>query len=150
MVNAGRLFWQIVKIVAGYGLALSSAGLFLAWGFFRPEGIDADPIGLAATIWTGLLSGVIIGGAAFIPAFAAIVAAEILRLKSVFFHVAAGGIIAFALWTLSEPNGGHTLRPGSSIALAAGFVAGFVYWLIAGRTSGYWRITRGNEPSPGT
>lgn len=148
MIDAGRFFWQIVRIVVAYALALSAAGIFLAWGLFRPEGFDADPVAFAATLWSGLISGAIIGGAAFIPALVAIIAAELLRLKSMLFHLAAGGFIGVALWSLSGSANENALRPGSTIALAAGFVAGFVYWLIAGRMSGYWRIARNKEPSP--
>ncbi|MXN65108.1 translation initiation factor IF-3 [Stappia sp. GBMRC 2046] len=145
MIHAGKLLWQIVKIVFGYGLALAAAGLFLAWGLFQPQGIEADPARFAATIWTGAVSGMVIGGMAAVPAFAAIAVAEILRVKSMILNLAAGGLIAFGLWSLGEPGvtaGEPALRPGTSVALAAGFVAGFVYWLIAGRTAGNWRLER--------
>lgn len=145
MVDAGKLIWQIVKIVFGYGLALTSAGLFLAWGLFQPQGIEADPARFAATIWTGVVSGMIIGGMAAVPAFATIAIAEILRMKSLILNLAAGGLIAFGLWSLGEPGVREVepaLRPGTGVALAAGFVAGFVYWLIAGRTAGSWRLDR--------
>lgn len=151
MVDAGRLLWQIVKIVFGYGLALCSAGMFLAWGFFQPHGIETDPVGFAATVWSGAVSGVVIGGMAALPAFAAILLAELFRLNSLILNLAAGGLIAFGLWSVgggdvaaAEP----ALRPGTSVALAAGFVAGFVYWLIAGRTAGRWRLNGASRSHP--
>ncbi|NRG17107.1 translation initiation factor IF-3 [Rhizobiales bacterium] len=152
MIDAGKLLWQVVKIVFGYGLALASAGLFLAWGLFQPQGIEGDPARFAATVWTGAVSGMIIGGMAAVPAFAAILVAEILRMKSLILNLAAGGLIAFGLWSLGEPGvtaGEPALRPGTSVALAAGFVAGFVYWLVAGRTAGSWRIARRTQDPAG-
>ncbi|MBA5778570.1 translation initiation factor IF-3 [Stappia sp. F7233] len=145
MVDAGRLVWQLVKIVVGYAVAVAAAGLFLSWGFFRPHGVDADPVAFAATVGSGLISGFVIGGIAAIPAFAAILAAELLRLKSVIFHIAAGGLIGLGLWVLGDPAREAALRPGSTIALAAGFAAGLAYWLVAGRTSGKWRILSPRE-----
>ena len=53
------------------------------------------------------------------------------------------GVIAFLIWTLGSGAQTSQLRPGSVVALAGGFLAGAVYWLIAGRTSGSWRSGSG-------
>ncbi len=137
-MNGTRFVWQIVKIVIGFVLGVVASGLFLSWGLFQPGAPDIDPAGFAAMVGTGLVTASVIGAAAFLPAGCAILISEFGRQSSVFFHVASGGVIAFLLWTMdSSPEAG--LRPGSTIALAAGFISGMVYWGIAGRTAGNWR-----------
>ncbi|QDG75603.1 translation initiation factor IF-3 [Labrenzia sp. PHM005] len=136
-VNGTQFVWQLLKIVCGFVLAVVASGVFLSWGLFRPGHPDSDPVAMAAMIGTGLVTASVIGAVALVPAGCAVVLSELGRQSSVIFHVAAGGLIAFLLWTLDE-TAGEGLRPGSPIALAAGFIAGAVYWGVAGRTAGRW------------
>ena len=138
-MNGGKFVYQFLKVVTGFILSVLSCGLFLAWGFFQAGTPETDPVGFAAMIGTGLVTASIIGATALVPAGILITVAEIMRLTGAVFHMAAAGVIAFAIWTLGGETGSETLRPGSGIALAAGFVAGTVYWLVAGRTSGCWQ-----------
>ena len=81
------------------------------------------------------------------------VAPTTLRLRGIVFHLAAGGLIALALWVMQDAGGQAAgvqsapsgLPRGSLVVLAAGFVGGFVYWLLAGRQAGCWRM---KAPSP--
>src|SRR5690606_32717382 len=139
MVDGGKLALQLLRIVTGFVLSLIAAGGFLAWGLFRPEGFEQDPAAFAAAVGTALVWASILGATAFIPAGVAIVVAEALRLKGIIFHLAAGGLIAFGLWTFGSATAEPAVRPGSTVVVAAGFIAGFVYWLIAGRSAGNWR-----------
>lgn len=137
-MNGPKLIWQLAKIVAGFVLAVMASGLFLSWGVFWPGTPDNGTAAFAAMIGTGLVTASVIGAAAFVPAVCAIVLSELGRQSGAIFHLAAGGVIAFLLWTL-DSSGEAGLRPGSSVALAAGFIAGAVYWLVAGRTAGGWQ-----------
>jgi hypothetical protein len=143
-LDGGKFLFQLLKVVTGFIAAVLSCGLFLAWGFFRAGGPDLDPVGFAATVGTGLVTASVVGATALVPVAVLVTLAEAARLRSLVFHVGAAGALAFALWTLGGPAGGEGVRPGSAVALAAGFIAGLVYWLVAGRTSGCWR---GAEPS---
>lgn len=85
---------------------------------------------------------------ALMPALLAIVVGEAFSLRSVLYYALAGAAIgAIAYWSLGsfDPSllrvDGATRRE-IEIMIGAGIVAGFVYWLIAGRTAGRWR-----EPS---
>ncbi|ADZ68881.1 hypothetical protein [Polymorphum gilvum] len=141
MVDGGRLAVQLVRIVAGFICALIAAGLFLAWGVFRAGPPEVDPVGFGAMVGTGLVSAAVLGSATFVPALAAILLAELAGWRSIVYHVGAAGLIAFALWLLrAEPAGGG-LPPGTPVALAAGFLAGAVYWLVAGRRAGLWKVS---------
>jgi hypothetical protein len=96
---------------------------------------DTDPLTLAIQYSFAMSA---IGAVAFIPAAVVIAAAEVFRLRSVFYFLAVGGLLGIVL---NEANSSDAL----SLALldrenlvfpAAGFAAGFVYWLVAGRLSG--------------
>ncbi len=139
-MDGGRLFLQLLRITAGFICAVLIAGVFLAFGFFRETMPEDDPVAFAAALGTGLVTGSLIGGGAFVPACLAILVAEIGRFRSFIYHLGAGGLIALVLWTLDAAPGQVTdIRPGTTIALSAGFLAGAAYWLIAGRNSGNWR-----------
>lgn len=138
-LDGGKFLFQLLKVVCGFIAALIACGLFLAWGFFQAAHPDKDPVAFATMVGTGLVSASVIGSLALVPAAAAIAIAEAARLRGLVFHVAAGGVIAFLIWTLGSGVETSQLRPGSVVALAGGFLAGAVYWLIAGRTSGSWR-----------
>jgi hypothetical protein len=95
-----------------------------------------------------------IGAAAFAPAAVVIVAAEIFRLRSVFYFLAVGGALGVLLnrvssggeFTIAFPDRADLVFP------AAGLAAGFVYWLVVGRLSGRFDLAgdlapvRQNEP----
>lgn len=138
-MDGGKLLFQLLKIVCGFIAGLIACGLFLAWGFFQAAHPDQDPVAFATMVGTGLVGASVIGSLALVPAAVAIAIAETARLRGLVFHVAAGGVIAFLIWTLGTGVETSQLRPGSVVALAGGFLAGAVYWLIAGRTSGSWR-----------
>lgn len=139
-VNGSKLIWQLIKVSIGFCAAVLTAGLFLAWGYFRAGDPAMDPVGFAAMIGSGFVTASIVGGFAGAPVFCAIAAAELLSVRSVIYHVGVAGLIAFGLWSLGAPMD-QGMRPGTGVVLAAGFVAGFVYWLVAGRSSGCWRQT---------
>ena len=79
-----------------------------------------------------------------LPAMLIIALAEGFRLRSVLFYALAGAALALGLsygWDLrllrnpDDDLGAH----GAEIMAAAGIVAGFVYWALAGRNAGAWR-----------
>ena len=79
-----------------------------------------------------------VGALAVIPAFIVIVLAELFGWRSVFFYLAVGRRPRAA----DQPVARHASgRRGTDQLLlpAAGFVGGFVYWLIAGRLAGIAR-----------
>jgi len=74
-----------------------------------------------------------VGATSFVPAAIAIVIAEIFRVRSVFYFLAAGGLIGFAAHEFTAYMGSVEFYESRRLVYsAAGFVGGFVYWLIAG------------------
>lgn len=89
----------------------------------------------------GLIAFFHIGLTAFTPAVVAGLITEAFSWRSIFVHVAAGGVIGLFLLNESGVYAGETPpQQDLVITLAAGFVAGLVYWLIAGRNAGGWRM----------
>lgn len=148
-MNGFSFLFQSVKIVFGFILALLAGGVFLAWGFFQPSHPQSAPADFVAIFGTGVVMATVIGGAVAVPAALAIVVAEIGRFSGLVFHLAVGGVIALFIWTLGGAQDASILRPGTPIALTAGFLAGFVYWGVAGRTAGCWRNTPVANSKPG-
>jgi hypothetical protein len=90
------------------------------------------------TMWTGAI--------AILPATVAIVLGEAFAWRSVLYYFLAGGVIALIADRASDLAIAPDF-PGRRlvIMLAAGFVGGFVYWVLAGQRAGDWG-PRGTPP----
>ncbi|EEE46404.2 hypothetical protein [Roseibium alexandrii] len=144
-MNGTLFIWQLIKIIVGFVIAVTASGLFLSWGLFQPGSPGADPAAFAAMIGAAFVTASVLGAVAFVPAACVILVSEIARWSGIVFHVASAGAIAFLLWTL-DGTADAGLRPGSPVVLAAGFVSGAVYWIIAGRTAGNWLLRTKTAP----
>ena len=104
--------------------------VFSAYGF-PDRGMGA--IFVAPIVWTVFS----VGAASFVPAAIAIMVSEIFRLRSVFYFLLVGGAIGLAGHELARLMGMFIVDYTRPVAFpAAGFVGGFVYWLIAGMSAG--------------
>ena len=147
MTQLGHLLWRAFAIIAGLLFGLAAAGLVTLL-IMVPSTDDmrhmANPgmmmerfmlVGFAGFYVLNALSG---------PAVAVIVAfAEIRRIRNWLYYVVGGGLCGAAGMALWEP--GRFGQQEIAIVMAAGFAAGFVYWLIAGRGAG---LTRDPVPAP--
>ena len=134
-------------VMFALGLSLFAAGLFIGFGVYN-ELVTVDPpvdnfeqqmlsfisvaFGLGSTALIGLYSiGLILS---------AILLAELLRWQSLIANLVLGGGIAFALSVLHFGNSLDALAGNNAlmVSLSAGFIAGFIYWLLAGRNAGNW------------
>lgn len=74
-----------------------------------------------------------------IPALAVVVLGEVLKIRSILYYVATGGLAAAVMpLVLQQGVDPQAFKPSAqylSIMATAGFAAGFVYWLIAGRNA---------------
>lgn len=99
---------------------------------------EADPVfGLLFDIWGAILFAGAIGPAfTVLPALAAVIIAEVVRIRSVIYYMLTGGLAVLAIPLLYETEEGITGTVNTHYMIlfsACGFIAGFVYWLIAGR-----------------
>ena len=120
-----------------------AAGLTVAVGVAAVGSFDAAAPWIPfVTVWTSLYAG----GFAFLPWIVAVVLAEGFRLRSAWYWLAIGGAVGAAGFLLDDvardtPWDGFDL----SFHLAAGFVAGLVYWLVAGRLAGIGKARPSRE-----
>jgi len=117
-----------------YIAALTAATLAMSVGLMggRVDG-EAFPVAAGLAIGLTLYAGVI----SFVPALIAIVFAEIFRWRSIFFYLIVGGAIGLLSAEATIAFDGLTFAEDLRLlSLASGFVAGAVYWLIAGKLAG--------------
>ncbi|MBT9289503.1 hypothetical protein [Prosthecodimorpha staleyi] len=143
-----RLLWRLIVITVGYLAAVSQVLSHLP-----PEFRDAAEIwrsfGPLADFGAFLVAYAIVLSVSFVPGILLALVSEIIGLRSLGYYLVAGGLIG--LWAARPPLGIIAAQPFAP-ALAAGFVGGFVYWLIAGRGAGRSQpmpaATSGQGPVP--
>lgn len=161
-----RVLGRIVIDLIGYIVAALAASLtfqVLLSPQFGLAASNGNEIASAVMLFTVPLAAIVIAAVAFVPAAVAIFIAEAWPFRSwLYFTIVAGalgfvsaaGFSSEALDTFFDMGADlQIFPPGISvgdasfagIAIAAGIVAGFAYWLIAGRSSGSWRTT---SPAP--
>jgi hypothetical protein len=145
------LLSRVIVIVFGFLLASGAAGITIALALLGPDwpalsGTSAERSGF----WTLVLFASGLSGAvSLLPLFLLVVLAEGYRLRSVLLYAAVGAATMVLGYFLSgfadrvEAGAAHLpITQEAQIAGAAGIVFGFVYWLIAGRKAGLWRMPR--------
>jgi hypothetical protein len=135
----------VILVPLGFIAAVLAAAFTVLAGWYGHQTADI----FTDVEQTGYLIGVAVwlvlevGALAAIPAFIVIVLAELFRWRSVFFYLAVGGALGLLA---SQLNGMLWDTPNDQLLLvAAGFVGGLAYWLVAGRLAG---LARAPEPPP--
>ena len=139
-----HVLWAATVFVFAAVLAL---GLLFALGALwvgdelRAAAPD-DPMlrqGAASVFGMVLFAGTVAPALTVLPAAIAAIVGEALRIRSWMYYVLAGGAAMAAIPLLASPRSDQlpVLPTGQymTIFAAAGFVGGFVYWLLAGRNA---------------
>jgi hypothetical protein len=142
------LIGRILVVLFAYVVACLAAAamLFVCWEVYRSGWEETSRILSAApqhrlAMAIGAVA-MVVAGFVLIPAAVVIVVAEGFHLRSIVFYGGCGGAIGLAVvgWiAVARGPGGHV--PPADVVAAAGIVAGFVYWAIAGGAAGAWRAT---------
>lgn len=147
------LIGRIFVVAFALFLAYLAAGVAFAIGMVAPDFgfMDYDPIERfmfmgAAFITTGIAVTV-----AIVPTLLLVVFAEALSYRSFLFYGVCGALVGAFVYFGTDVSGQlenttdiTPVRFPLQIALAAGIIAGMVYWLLAGRNAGKWR---GHDPA---
>ena len=136
-----RMIWVAIAAMLAIGAAL--AVLFALGAMWVGDELRAaaphDPMlrhGADRIFGVILFAGTVTPALTILPALAAIVAGEVLRIRSWMYYLLAGGVSLAAIPLLTSPRvedlQALPASPYMPIFAAAGFVGGFVYWLLAG------------------
>jgi hypothetical protein len=145
----GRFLLRFILVPLGASFAILAAVLFAAaanWNRFAAHiaverGSDSEFF-VALVFVGGWLMFMAAGSAALMltPATIGALIAEAFAIRSWIFHVANGGIAALiGLYAIRDIHKPTDFISEPVIVAGAGIVAGFVYWLIAGWTAGFWK-----------
>ena len=135
----------LVVIPLAFMAACVAAGGFVVIAAY---GAGTDTVGglseaTAAELVVLVISAALIVGAfSALPALVAIVLAETFAWRSLLFYLLAGCAVGFAAVALLVPPQRLMSDTDARLFLAAGAVAGAVYWLIAGRSAGLGKSAR--------
>jgi hypothetical protein len=150
------LIGRLILVLVACALASLAAGAVVTLAVLMPEwsALELGPLGDDTFGIAVGFGAIFLSGFAFLPALAVILIAEALEIRALLYYAAAGAIIAallylgFSGWdTLALEVNGFARRE-IEIMAAAGIVAGFVYWAIAGRSAGAWRRPALAPPPP--
>lgn len=128
-----------VSVLAG---AVTLVILSTHWAFDRLEeaAYAPDPVSPLEDVMSMLIYSVhVTPGLTLLPPLAAVILGEVLRVRSLLYYVAAGGVAAIVVPVTVgvasvEPAGfAGSMSAGLTIVATSGFAAGFFYWLLAGR-----------------
>lgn len=137
-----------IWVILAFGLAVFAAlaVLFALGAIWVGDELRAaaphDPMlhhGAAPIFGMVLFAGTVMPALTSLPALIAVVAGEVLKVRSWMYYVLAGGVSLAAVPLLVSAGDSDLPALASSqymaIFLTAGFVGGFVYWLLAGRNA---------------
>jgi hypothetical protein len=153
MALIGRLFVIFFAFLA----ACLVAGIIVVGAVLFPElsDIGVDPIDQSAFDVVLGFGFIFISGFALLPAMVIAVVTEAFSIRSALAYAVGGGLVGLACYLGLVPFDPDTLRFEGivrrhlEIMTGAGIVAGLVYWMIAGRNAGAWRLPpRALKPPP--
>jgi hypothetical protein len=142
------LIGRLIVIFFGFLAACLVAGIIVASAVLFPDlsDIGAAPIDQGAFDIVVGFGFIFISGFALLPAMIIAVITEAFHIRSVLAYAVGGGLVGLACYLGLVPFDPDTLRFEGivrrhlEIMTGAGIVAGVIYWMIAGRNAGAWRL----------
>ena len=146
MALIGRLFVILFAVLT----ACFVAGMIVVGAIMFPEFSDlgagpVDPGALNIMLGFGFI---FVSGFALVPAMIVVAITEAFYIRSALTYAVGGGLVGLACYLGLVPFDVEQLRFEGlvrrhlEIMTGAGIVAGVVYWMIAGRSAGAWRVPR--------
>ena len=144
MLLIGRLF----VILFAFLVACLVAGTVVVCAIMFPEFSDlgagpVDPGVLNIVLGFGFI---FVSGFALVPAMIVVLLTEAFNIRSALTYAVGGGLVGLACYLGLVPFDTDQLRFDGivrrhlEIMTGAGILAGVVYWIIAGRNAGAWRV----------
>lgn len=149
MALIGRLFVILFAFLA----ACLVAGMVVVGSIMFPEFSDlgtgpVDPGVLEIMFGFGF---VFVSGFALVPAMVVVTITEAFYIRSVLTYAVGGGIVGLVCYLglvhfdVEQLRFEGIVRRHLEIMTGAGILAGMIYWMVAGRNAGAWRVP---QPPP--
>ncbi|HUS95794.1 MAG TPA: hypothetical protein VMX97_03540 [Hyphomicrobiaceae bacterium] len=133
---------RLILVPLGFVLgALAAVAVLLSLGSERiTQAISANGDVSLTETWALLQSAVVLTSAmTLVPALLLVIAGEVARIRTIYYYVAGGGAALAATPLIARfGEAGAFSMPNPAVwqvFATAGFLGGFVYWLIAGRST---------------
>jgi hypothetical protein len=150
------LIGRLIVIFFAFLVACLAAGMIVVGAVLYPEISDLgagsiDPSALNVVLGFGFI---FISGFALLPASIVVLITEAFSIRSVIAYALGGALVGLGCYLGLIPFDPQTMRFDGvvrrhlEIMTGAGIVAGLIYWLIAGRNAGAWRVPRGPRRQP--
>jgi hypothetical protein len=144
---AMALIGRLIVIFFAFLVACLAAGIIVIGAVLFPEFTDLgigqlDP---AVNVIVGF-GFIFISGFALLPALIIVMITEAFYIRSVLAYALGGAAVGLACYLGLIPFDPQTMRFDGivrrhlEIMTGAGIVAGLIYWMIAGRNAGAWRL----------
>jgi hypothetical protein len=142
------LIGRLLVILFGFLAACFVAGMIVVVAIMFPEFSDlgagpVDPGVLNIILGFGFI---FVSGFALVPAMVVVAITEAFYIRSALTYAVGGGLVGLACYLGLVPFDTEQLRFEGivrrhlEIMTGAGIVAGVIYWMIAGRSAGAWRV----------
>lgn len=142
------LFLRSILIAFAFLVSCMVAAFVVAYGLVAPELADfkGSPEFFLVFLFFGGAAGLVTPFYVFAPSFVAILIAEMFSLRSVLYYALGGALIGALAYFMSDVTA-RVAGQGTVVPItqelqwltAAGIIAGFVYWALAGRSAGRWK-----------
>jgi len=149
MALIGRLF----AIFFGFLAACFVAGAVIVYALLFPE-MDMQTLEVDSGV-VNLVLGfgfVLLSGFALLPALIAVLITEAFSIRHILAYAVAGGVAGLCCYLAFIPFDTVTMtfegivRRHLEVMVGSGILGGVVYWMIAGRNAGAWRMA--SVPAP--
>src|SRR5215475_14737127 len=142
------LIVRLFVIAFAFLAACLVAGMIIVTAVLFPEFSDlgAGPVDQGVFQILVGFGFIFISGFALLPAAIIALITEAFSIRSVLAYAIGGAVVGLACYLSLVPFDTDTLRFEGivrrhlEIMTGAGIVAGLMYWMIAGRTAGRWRV----------
>ncbi|MBX3523488.1 MAG: hypothetical protein KF748_09885 [Xanthobacteraceae bacterium] len=144
------LFLRSIVIAVAFLISCLVAAFVVAYGLVAPDlpqNADGGAGYFLLILFFAGAAGLVTPFYVFAPAFVAILIAEMFSLRSVIYYALGGAVIGALAYFMTDASA-HLQGKGAVMPItdelqwlaAAGIIAGFVFWAIAGRGAGKWKM----------
>jgi hypothetical protein len=150
------LIIRLFVIFFAFLIACLAAGMIVVGAVLLPELSDlgSAPVDQGALNIVLGFGFIFVSGFALLPAMIVALITEAFSIRGALTYAIGGGLVGLACYLGLVPFDTETLRFEGivrrhlEIMTGAGIVGGLVYWMIAGRNAGAWRLPRPFAPPP--